>query len=124
MHQRLACDGWRDGAHRPQPRRLHLDAEPRRRSGLAPGRYAHLSVATTAAAWTPPRAARIFEPFFTTKPGGEGTGLGLSVVHGIVQGHQGAIDVDSSPGDGTTVHLYFPPTFEPAAWRRRRKYPQ
>ncbi len=75
---------------------------------LRPGRYLRLSVRDTGHGMEPVTIERIFDPFFTTKHPGEGTGLGLAVVHGIMQSHDGAVTVESVPGEGSVFALYFP----------------
>ena len=82
------------------------------RIGLAPGRYVKVKVSDTGNGMSPSTLERIFEPFFTTRQVGQGTGLGLSVVHGIMQTHQGGIDVQSTLGKGSVFTLYFPTTRE------------
>ena len=75
---------------------------------LTEGRYLKLMISDTGHGIEPALIDRIFDPFFTTKGPGEGTGLGLSVVYGIVKNHGGAISVVSEPGAGTTFVIYLP----------------
>jgi CheY-like chemotaxis protein len=75
---------------------------------IKPGAYVHLSIQDTGTGMDPTVAAYIFEPFFTTKQMGKGTGLGLAVVYGLVKQHEGAIEINTAIGQGTTFHLYFP----------------
>lgn len=81
---------------------------PAAEAGIKPGRYLKLSVADTGPGIEPSVLSRIFDPFFTTKPKEEGTGLGLSMVHGIVKGHGGHLSVESLPGKGTVFEILLP----------------
>ena len=126
----LCANAWQAmlGQQRPATIEIRLSAHkaggapytgPERRSGggrvaLHPGLYTCLMVRDNGPGMDEATAARIFEPFFTTKPVGKGTGLGLAVVHGILQEHQASIELQTLPGVGTTFRIYFPAAQAPA----------
>ncbi len=89
-------------------RRAVDEEEASRLPGIAAGEYVVLTVADTGEGMPEDIAARVFEPFFTTKPSGEGTGLGLSVVHGIAHSHGGEVMVESVPGEGSVFRVLLP----------------
>ncbi|NMM75245.1 PAS domain-containing sensor histidine kinase [Acidovorax sp. SRB_24] len=91
----------------------HPDPRLCERLGLAQGSYVAITVHDSGPGMDSATLQRVFEPFFTTKPVGQGTGLGLAVVHGVMRTHQGAVDVHSTPGQGSRFTLYFP-VAEPA----------
>ena len=100
----------------PQGGTLRISVEPvsideefaARHLPLVPGRYVRIEVSDTGVGMDEATRARIFEPFFTTKPSGQGTGLGLSTVYAITRQCNGAIDVISEPGDGSTFRIWLP----------------
>jgi PAS domain S-box-containing protein len=94
----------RAGAQGPlQPSGARLVA-----GALLPGSYVRLAVTDTGVGMSEDTVSHIFEPFFTTKPKGEGTGLGLAAVHGIVTGKRGAIAVRTAPDAGTRIEIFLP----------------
>jgi PAS domain S-box-containing protein len=92
----------------------HPDQRLCERLGLPHGDYVTLTVRDNGPGIDAATLERVFEPFFTTKPVGQGTGLGLAVVHGVMRTHRGAVDVHSTPGQGSRFTLYFPVADEPA----------
>jgi CheY-like chemotaxis protein len=89
--------------------------------GLKPGEYIEIKVTDTGRGIAPQNLRTIFEPYFTTKPVGEGTGMGLAVVHGIVENYGGQITVDSTIGKGTCFTIYLPITKKRKVYRRSEK---
>ncbi|MGI9238107.1 MAG: ATP-binding protein, partial [Woeseiaceae bacterium] len=96
-------------------RRVVAKQDAERLPEILPGEYAVLTIADSGMGMTEETKGRIFDPYFSTRQEDGGTGLGLAIVHGIVANHRGVIDVDSTPGQGTSVHIYLPTIADEAA---------
>jgi signal transduction histidine kinase len=104
-----AGDGRRGGGRITIAAAAEMVAEAARHpAGLPPGRYLRLSVADTGIGMDAATLARATEAFFTTKPAGQGTGLGLATVRAFVEEAGGALRIESTPGQGTTVAFWLP----------------
>lgn len=87
-----------------------VEKDSGKKSGLKPGHYIEIILSDTGTGIAPEHLGSIFEPYFTTKEPGKGTGMGLAMVHGIVEGYGGKIIADSMPGDGSVFTIYLPIT--------------
>jgi two-component system, cell cycle sensor histidine kinase and response regulator CckA len=105
----------RGGKLTVRTRTVELGPDDAARLQLEPGPYVMLEVRDTGTGMSEAVRTRIFDPFYTTKPPGKGTGLGLSTALGIVKQSGGSMDVQSTPGAGTTFRVYFAPAPRPAA---------
>jgi two-component system NtrC family sensor kinase len=100
--------GTRDGRIELTTEPTTINADAALHAGLKPGEFVRVTCRDNGAGMRSDVIERAFDPFFTTKPAGDGTGLGLAIVHGIVTGLGGSVQVESTPGVGSSFSLYIP----------------